>query len=339
MKENMRKLREFCFGQRELSQEVLEWIAQENLWNLWVPKCNGGLELSLTEGLKKLRTLAKTDGSLGWTVTLCSGANFFIGNLQEEVADEIFMDGKRPILGGSGGVFGTAGKQGEGYMISGVWKYATGAPYLTHFTLSAKILEGGKEVLDEEGAPLIRCFVLNREDVELIRDWNTMGLEATATHSFQVKSKWIHEKYSFVYDELHLPHPIFKVPFTIFADLTLWVNYVGMAEHFLEESRKICKKDTSLNPLEHILGKANAQWMGYAHQIHDSIGRGDYIRMDGIHREASESVRSLSEAIIGAYPQLGIRACRVDHPLNSVFRDYFTATQHHIFNGSRGEIK
>ena len=51
-----------------------------------------------------------------------------------------------------------------------------------------------------------------------------------------------------------------------------------------------------------------------------------------IHQEASESVRLLSGAMIGAYPLLGIRASSMQNPLNQIFRDYFTATQHHIFS-------
>src|SRR5690606_19406710 len=133
--ETMQKLRELCADKEEFPQEVLEWIARENLWNLWVPKDYGGLERSLTQGLKELRSLAQVDGSLGWTVTLCSGANFFVGNLQREVAREIFSGREGPVcFGGSGGVHGTAEKQGDGYVISGRWRYATGAPYLSHFT-------------------------------------------------------------------------------------------------------------------------------------------------------------------------------------------------------------
>lgn len=61
----MKKLSEFDFGKTEFSPEVLERISEENLWNLWVPKYYGGLEMTLFDGLRKLRELAKIDGSLG----------------------------------------------------------------------------------------------------------------------------------------------------------------------------------------------------------------------------------------------------------------------------------
>ena len=42
---------------------------------------------------------------------------------------------------------------------------------------------------------------------QMIKDWNTMGLKATATESFEVRSKWVHEKYSFVYIYLQGKNP------------------------------------------------------------------------------------------------------------------------------------
>lgn len=332
---SIKVLKEFDFGQAEFAPEVLEGIARENLWNLWVPESYGGLETALPDGLQKLRELAKIDGSLGWTVTLCSGANFFIGNLQKNVADEIFIGSGRPVcFGGSGGVFGTADKSGEGYVISGTWKCATGAPFLTHFTLNAKIRENGKGVLQADGSPLIRSFVLKKEEVRVIRDWNTMGLKATATDSFEVSSKWVHGKYSFTYDEVHRPQAIFRVPFGLFADLTLWVNYIGMAAHFWEEAKKTGGGEKKLHALHETIERGDAAVIAYAERTQGRIAAGEPVPeawTKEVHQEAADSVRALSQGIMEVYPCLGIRAARKGHGLNQVFRDFFTATQHHIF--------
>ena len=74
--------------------------------------------------------------------------------------------------------------------------------------------------------------------------------------------------------------------------------------------------------------------MGYTGQIQRVIGMGSELpntMTDEIHQKAKGSVRSLSDAIIRVYPTLGIAASKENHPLNQVFKDYFTATQHHIF--------
>jgi hypothetical protein len=336
-----RKDKQYRLNAKDLSQDVfdedvLAWIAEENLWNIWIPKSHGGLELSLSEGLEKLRSLAEIDGSLGWTVTLCSGANFFFGNLKKEVADAIFINHEKPVcFGGSGGTFGTAEKKDSGYVISGIWKYATGAPYLTHFTLNAKILENGNVLLDENGVEIIRSFVVDKEEVEIIQDWKTMGLKATATHSFEVKEKRVHEKYSFIYNERHHDALIFKINFSVFADLTLWVNYIGMAAHFYKEAQQVLDNKMELNLLISEVEKADIKIQEYALQIEEIIkseSRLPEIWIDNIHHEASSSVKTLTESIIKIYPLLGIKACTETQLLNHIFKDYFTATQHHIFS-------
>lgn len=329
----IKQLREQCFGKTLFTAETLAWIQKENLWNLWVPKSHGGLEASFSEGLQILKTLAYTDGSLGWTITLCSGANYFIGNLDEEVAQDIFINSEAPILGGSGGVFGTAEKKPEGYKIAGKWRYATGAPYLSHFTLNARILINGEEVKEKDGSIKFRSFVIPKEKVQIVPDWNTMGLIATATHSFEVNTM-IAEKYSFRYNELHLPQTIFKIPFSLFADVTLWVNYLGMAAHFLKEAKAILPKET-IHDLSQFLVLTNRDIINISGEIEINIQNGtdftdDY--MQHIHSKASDSVRNISRLIIEIYPKLGIKASSTHHQLNRIFRDYFTGTQHHIFS-------
>src|SRR4051812_48478875 len=77
-----------------LTAEQLDIIYKEKLFKIFVPKEYNGLELSLPEGLRIEEALATIDGSLGWTVTLCSGATMFIGYLDQDIAREIFADEK-----------------------------------------------------------------------------------------------------------------------------------------------------------------------------------------------------------------------------------------------------
>ncbi len=330
---NWQQLRNLCFGAEVFSEKVINRIAEENLWNIWVPRNFGGLELSFSEGLSKLQELAKIDGSLGWTVTLCSGANYFIGNLEPATAKEIFLKPGKTILGGSGGISGKAQKYGDVYKINGTWHYATGAPYLTHFTLNAEIFESGRALLDEKGSPQVRSFVLAREDVQVIEDWNTMGLKASATHSFKVENALVPKRCSFLYNKFYQPQDIFKIPFSVFADLTLWVNYVGMAQHFLKEARAVTSVE-ALKTLEESITVCNHKISEFAEAIDKKTAAEKIIisnYMEEIHISASNSVRIISRNIINLYPYLGVKASRRNHPLHQIFCDYFTATQHHIF--------
>lgn len=332
--ENLHRFRELCLEAETFPPEILKWITAENFWNLWVPKSHGGLETPLFKGLQTLQTLVKIDGSLGWTLTLGSGANYFIGNLDPVAAQEIFTDPTAPVrFGGSGAVGGTAEKQGDFYTIKGKWPYATGADYLTHFTLNVQISENSKTLQHPDGSPQIRSFVIPEHKVRIIKDWNTMGLKASVTHSFEIEPTQVHQKFSFLYNQYFLPQSIFKIPFEVFADLTLWVNYIGMAEHFYEEACEFLA-ESNLKNMEAVLLISNQKVTQFAEEVEETFGgKADFPRdfAKKIHEDAKDSVEKITRALIETYPLLGVKASTKGHQLNQIFRDYFTATQHHIF--------
>lgn len=330
---NMPDLKEECLGQNLLPDSVLKWIENEQLWNIWVPKKYGGLEMDFLSGLMKLQDLAAIDGSLGWTVTLCSGANYFIGNLEPNTADKIFNSGKTAVLGGSGGAFGEAEVTENGYILNGKWKYATGAPYLTHFTLNAKLVEKGNPILNKNGNQKIISFVLPKEGVQPIDDWDMMGLQATATWSFEIENFLVKKEDTFVYNQFYLPQPIFKIPFPIFADLTLWVNYVGMASHYLKESNRFLTQER-VESLASLVQEGNDKTANYVSQIEQIIQQEGIFNTDfasDLHTDLSNHLKKITQAIVDLHPLLGIKAASNKTQLNQIFKDFFTATQHHNF--------
>ena len=50
-----------------------------------------------------------------------------------------------------------------------------------------------------------------------------------------------------------------------------------------------------------------------------------------IHSFGIETVEKITQFIIEIYPQLGIKASKINEEINQIFRDYFTATQHRNF--------
>src|SRR5690606_11210465 len=89
------QLRRFAYQaevQGVLTAEQLAIIYHHRWFKLFVPASLGGLELSLPEGVLLEEELARIDGSLGWTVTLCAGANLFVGYMDRAVGETIFAD-------------------------------------------------------------------------------------------------------------------------------------------------------------------------------------------------------------------------------------------------------
>ena len=329
---NVQSIRENLLNVTYFNSEIIELIATNNWLNIWVPKQYNGLGLTISEGLKILQTVSKIDGSLGWFVTLCSGANYFSRNLYPSVAFEIFSN-QKACFGGSGMIGGTAEKVKDHYIINGLWHYATGAPYLTHFTLNAQILENGQPLVDENNQPKILSFILDKAQVKLIPSWKSMGMVATSSHSFEVVNQTVHKDYSFIYNTFFSDDLVEKIPFHVFADLTLLVNYIGMAEHFLEKSLEIITFSVQ-QQLDVFLKRTTLELLNYAQQVEELLINNltiEDILSEEIHQFGTNTVSALITYIMQIYPQLGIKASRFNEEINQIFRDFFTATQHRNF--------
>lgn len=328
-----KEIREKMHGASEVPSKIIDQIHEERLLQIWVPKVYGGLGLRLNQGLKLLFDWSKIDGSLGWMLTLCSGANFFSRNLKPNIAKELFSNPKT-CFGGSGMIGGTAEKQTDGtFLINGLWHFATGAPHLSHFTLNARLTENGNPLLDESGNELIRSFVISKNQAEILPNWRSMGMKATGTYSFKVENIKVTEDYSFIYDEFFTGDAIDKIPFRIFADLTLLVNYLGMAAHFSEEAIKI-RPYLDIKFFDEKINKAMVKVIEFADEVEGLLNESKAITPEKqleIHDYSSDLVDNLSHQILQIYIQLGIKASHIDSAVYQVFCDYFTATQHSNF--------
>ncbi|TDS50715.1 acyl-CoA dehydrogenase family protein [Myroides indicus] len=325
-------LKDKLIGATHMPAEVMQYVFKQRWLQIWVPQQYCGLGLSFKEGLKVLKNLAQTDGSLGWMVTLCAGANYFSRNLKPETAFELFQK-STTCFGGSGMIGGTAERKDNEYFINGIWRFATGAPHLSHFTLNAIVIENGQKVLDEKGNELIRSFIIPQHQVKIIADWKAMGMRATGTYSFEIHNIAVSEKYSFIYNEFFTDSSLDKIPFRIFADLTLLVNYFGMAFHFGEEALKL-RPSLDLTFFLRTIKEREEKVYGFADEIEKILCNTLEIGIEKqkeIHQFGEISVKELSCKIIELYTQLGIRASHTDNSVHQIFCDYFTASQHANF--------
>lgn len=337
--EILRKFSAQAEQEGKLTAEQLKIIYDNKWFKLFVPKVYGGLALSVPEGVRIEEELAWIDGSLGWTATLCSGANLFVGYIDPSIAPSIFLDPK-VCLGGSGQPSGRAEVKKGGYEITGKWRYATGAPHLTHFTANCVIEKSGKTMIGKDGQPIIKSFFFAAEEVRIIQDWNTFGLKATASHTFEVEGLWVDEKHSFLIspDQATLDDPVYHYPFVPFAETTLAANTLGMARHFIaccetimyEDDKNLERVKTAAfkiqQPKKLFYEALDASW-------DELLEKGTLSEktLQNISLLSHSLVKSSREAVITLYPYGGIVAADASTAINRVWRDIFTASQHAIF--------
>lgn len=331
----------------QLPEEWFDVIYNEKWFKLFVPKKFNGLELTLPEALKLEEKLAKLDGSLGWTITLCAGAGWFVGFLEHELSQEIFSDPK-VCLAGSGFVGGKADLLGDSYAISGSWTYASGALHATHFTANCEILQNGIPLLNTKGMPVVKAFILNKEEVEILDGWSYMGMKATGSHAFQADNVTIpsNRVFEILPVKTTLTDPVYRYPFLQFAEATLAANILGVANHLIElieasfwnrhQNRKYDKRH--LNYFERVSEKQNKKLKQLKKEFYSEvllswnelekegkISKSNLKKVSRISRKLTQSCREISGKL---YPFAGLEAAKTHTELNRVWRDFNTVSQH-----------
>ncbi|MDP4284735.1 MAG: acyl-CoA dehydrogenase [Bacteroidota bacterium] len=333
-------------GLGRLHPQQLSIIYEQKWFNLFVPTSYGGLHLSLPEGLKIEECLAWADGSTGWTVTLCSGANWFIGFLQKAIAEIVFNTNK-VCLAGSGRASGIAKIVGEDYEITGNWNYATGTAHATGFTANCMIEKDGEIIKNEDGSPMVSSFIFLREEVTIHENWNCLGMIATSSNGFEIKALRVKKNRRFEIDpnEAILNSPVYQYPFLQFAEATLAVNSSGMAHRYFDLCEALVKErqerkdfNTPLNPLANLLGEAKIQMEGTRELFYHTaqLSWEEYINSktcsSGTLKKVSKTSRELASKarhlVDELYPYCGLKAANPSTEMNRVWRNLHTVSQH-----------
>jgi alkylation response protein AidB-like acyl-CoA dehydrogenase len=314
------------------------------------PRTLGGAELALHEVVRLEERIAAIDGSMGWTLTLCAGAGWFAGFLPPDLARAVLAT-PRVCLAGSGAQTGYADVEGDGWRIDGHWDYASGAPMATHFTFNAVLREHGRPLRDDAGQPLVQAFVVPAALVEIVPNWRSIGLRATASHGYRVRGQWVQRSHGFAIDpgKARAQGPLYRFPFLAFAFVTLSANVAGMAGHFIELAEECLRhrrhrfggRDEPLievPAVRAVLAGCRARFDGARARFYERLDASwARVLAEGRVPDADAAeLQALSMAWVAAarhavdtlYPYCGLYAARVDSPINRVWRDFHTASQH-----------
>jgi len=326
-------------------------LIHERGWlRMLAPRSSGGGELPLPQVVRLEEAIARVDGSMGWTVTLCAGAGWFAGFLAPRLAREILTT-PEVCLAGSGAPTGHADREGEGWRISGLWDYASGAPMATHFTFNALLRENGQPLLDAAGQPRIQAFVLPAALVEIVPRWRSIGLRATASHAYRVSAQWVHADHGFEIDPARAVEqgPLYRFPFLAFAFVTLAANVAGMGYHFVELAQAcIAHRRNRFGGQDEPLIEVPAvrALLDRTHACLDDVRERFYARLDATWAQVAEGapvseaeaaqmqalamewVNASRRAVDQLFPYCGLYAMREDSDINRVWRDFHTASQH-----------
>jgi len=182
------------------SDAIHRRLLDGGFYRILQPRMFGGLGTDCETYVRVVIELSRGHPASGWCYTLASS--------HAVVAASVFGEETQRELFGPDGDFraayaaGPAGppkfeRRDGGYLVSGVWPFASGIPVSTHFM-------GGAVIPDAAGKPSAIVFVVPRASVTVLDDWggdSAMGMQGSGSNSVRV-----HEV--FVADRFIAPSPI-----------------------------------------------------------------------------------------------------------------------------------
>jgi hypothetical protein len=313
----------------KLTRTQVSLLQAKHLFQLLIPASIGGKEYDLPELMRAEEASAWVDGSIGWVVALAGGAGFFAGFVDEQTARSLFQR-EDICVAGTGFPAGTARPVEGGYLVSGHWRYASGAPHAKLYTANCKLPQGD-----------IRAMIFLPDQVQLSDGWKPLGLRATASQDMIIQNAFVPENRSFTLDKpfAHAQGPLFKYPFHQQAEALLSITLMGMGKRFLDlfeerivpkygsraEIRKIyqgAKQTVDMARLR-LYQTVITSWEPYKQG-----GKATEDQMEAVGQAARCAAHAAREASDSLYPYGGMEMMRIDSDINRVWRDIHTASQH-----------
>ncbi|WP_191967877.1 acyl-CoA dehydrogenase family protein [Rhizosphaericola mali] len=324
---------------KRLTDKQLALFYSQKWFLALVPKIYGGLEWTLPEIVRFEEAIGWVDGSAGWVFTLCSGAGWFGGYLDENFAKLIFANPKA-CLAGSGAPTGIFEALENEYQISGNWKYASGAPDATVFTANC---------ISKNDSEIIQSFCFLKNEVGISSSWSEIGLVASAGHSFELVKNEVPKNRIFAIDENHpiINTALYRYPFHPLAGATVGANLSGMTIHFIEECKKYFSikkgKDGNLLSENAHLNSIVLDLEGQLENVRQELFTNvestwqDVVaeKLDIDYSHVNESAQSLArtcrDIVNMLFPYCGLTIMHHDTLLNQIWRDFQTGSQHALF--------
>lgn len=323
--------------QRFVPKDFIARLKQLGVYRAATPRRFGGEPLAPAEFLRWIERISVVDGSTGWVASFGSG-QVYLAALPIETQRAIYADGPDLALAGGLHPAQPASPTAKGFIVDGRWKFASGA-------MGADLLAVG---IAGEGAGRPRTAVLRPEQVEIIQEWDVVGMRGTGSFDLVVRGVEVPREWTFIRGaEPTVDEPLFRYPTIAFAAQVLAVVGAGIARAALDFAMEVGSEHASITgapkladrayyrtgiaEAEAELGSARAWFYELTHEIWEIVLRGDPVsdaHNARLRLAASHLAKTAAHVVSGIVELSGTAALYVDHPLQQLLADALVPRQH-----------
>ena len=208
-------------SERRLPKEVVEALASQGFFRMLAPRAVGGLEVSPSEFVRVLETLAQGDSAAAWCAMVSSTTALATAYLPVDVAAELWSGPEPLAMAGVFAPMGRVERRESAYSLTGRWPFASGCLHAEWFML-------GGVMPAVDGSKSLGAFFVPREDVVIHDTWDVSGLRGTGSHDVSVASVHVPSERVVVLVDGKPQHEGALFRFPIFGLLACGVAAVGL---------------------------------------------------------------------------------------------------------------
>lgn len=345
--------------ERRLAPEAVAAMIDAGVFRSWIPKALGGLELDPLSVLRLFEGIAHADGSAGWVASNSTNATLLGQILPDAGAAEIFSDPK-VLLGGAGFPPGAAVPVEGGYRVTGQWNFGSACDFATWMLGISLVMDGEAPRLGPDGNPVMAFLFFKTAEIEIVDNWNTLGMRGTGSHDFRVENLFVPERCSALVGPFDHPGaaykgPLYRMGFWLDA-IRIAITALGIARAALDAFLELAQRKLP-NGLQSVLAdrsvvqdqvaRARAMIEAGRATVYQSVGDAWAFVQSGPRITTNEGISMALASSFGV--ELAVQAVdilqglagstgfRAEHPFQQYFRDIHTINQHALANASRFE--
>jgi len=222
-------------ARRKPDDDVIEALKASGVFRSFVPRRHGGYEIDLELFVDVGIAISEACASTGWITTFYMEHNWLLGMFSRELQDEIFS--RQPWVLAPGSVNpkdGNATPKGDGYELTGHWRFGTGIVHADWVLLSGRI------ATEPQGMP--RMFLVRPEAVEVVDTWHVDGMAATGSRDIVANAVFVPERQVSLRPMGVSPASddyLARIPVPPMLSLTAAIPAVGAARRAVELFRRL----------------------------------------------------------------------------------------------------
>lgn len=330
---------------RHVPRDVIERLKRHGVYRAATPLCFGGSGIGPLAFLELVERISHADGSVGWVASFGS-ASVYLAALPK--ATQAKMYAASPDLVFAGGLFPIqpATQVEGGWMVNGTWKFASGCKGADLLGVGIGTAVG-KDSPGQPGAKP-RTAVLDPGKVDIVENWDVMGLCGTGSHDLKVSAQFVDDDWTFIRGgEPTVDEPLYRYPSIAYAAQVLAVVNLGIARAAIDEIGQMAGGRVAITGAPKLadrsyvrievarsearLRAARGFFYDITGEVWESILAGDQVTPEQVallRLAAVDAARAGDWVVQQMYGLAGTTAIYNSHPLQRYLRDAAVVRQH-----------